>query len=154
MQALRYAGLLGRLRSASRPTAPQVCGLADLIPYRDLEQSVDSAPGSWQALSAHPRFLIRHHFPAGWVRLRLKMTAAVPGRFRLFAELGDDFDAAMCLQSIEVGGEVNFDGFVAISAPVNGLRLDPLGKPGGFRLEILQIEPLTRFQAWRPRAHF
>ena len=28
----------------------------------------------------------------------------------------------MCLQSIEVGGEVNFDGFVAISAPVNGLR--------------------------------
>ncbi len=101
--------------------------------------------------SAAPRnasLLVNRQLPAGWVRIRLKMTAAMPGRFKLFAEPGNGVCSATCLLNLEVAGAAEYDGFVAINSPVSELWSDTPGGPGEFRLDYLRIEPLTGLQAF------
>jgi O-antigen biosynthesis protein len=106
-----------------------------------------------QALHSHfspgnASTLIRRRLSAGWVRIRLKMTAMRPNRFRLYADEGEGFRPEKCLLNLEAAGAVDFDGFVHITFPVSALRFDPPIEAGEFQLESLQIDPLTSLQAF------
>ncbi|HBI43916.1 MAG TPA: hypothetical protein DDY78_13855 [Planctomycetales bacterium] len=92
--------------------------------------------------------LIYRHLPAGWARIRLKMTASRPGRLKLYADAGNGFLSATRLLNLEMGGAVDFDGFVYVASPVSALRFDPPEGAGEFRLETLRIDPLTSLQAY------
>jgi glycosyltransferase involved in cell wall biosynthesis len=92
--------------------------------------------------------LIDRRLPAGWAHIRLKMTASTPGRLRLYADGSDDFRPATCLLNLEVGGAVEYDGFVCLASPVSALRLESPAGAGDFRSECLRIEPLSNLQAF------
>ncbi len=96
-----------------------------------------------QALHSHftpgnASTLIRRRLSAGWVRIRLKMTASRPDRFRLFADEGEGFRPENCLLNLEVAGAVDFDGFVHVAFPVSALQFDPPIESGEFQLESLR----------------
>jgi O-antigen biosynthesis protein len=92
--------------------------------------------------------LIERRLPAGWVRIRLKMTASTPGRLRLYPDGGDIGRPAPCLLNLEVAGAVDYDGFVCVASPVSALRFELPGGSVEFSLETLRIEPLTSLQAF------
>ena len=103
-------------------------------------------PASGTAQSAN--LLIDRRLPAGWARIRIKMTASTPGRLRLYADGSDGSETPACLLNLEVAGAVDYDGFVCLTFEVSALRLEPPGAPMEFRLEALRIDPLTSLQAY------
>ena len=133
------ASHLAPLRAVGRLFAPRFISLADLIPEQDLERSVDG----WRSCGPAPRFRISHSFAPGWVRIRLKMTAATAGWLELYVDGGD----ASRLMRVEVQGGVDQNCFVHINDPARGLWLCPPAGPGEFRLEKLRIEPLSGLRA-------
>jgi O-antigen biosynthesis protein len=92
--------------------------------------------------------LIDRHLPAGWARIRLKMTASKPGRFKLYSDGDDGVLPAICLLNLEVAGAVDYDGFLCVASPASALRFEPPEAPGEFHLETLRIEPLTSLHAY------
>ena len=89
------------------------------------------------ATDANPPLLISRIFRPGWVRIRLKATAATPGWLELRA-VADG--AELRLRRVEVQGTADLDCLEYIAHPVRAFRLYPPGGPGAFHVERLRIE--------------
>src|SRR5262245_12445250 len=66
--------------SIGRLFRPPALSAADLVPWQQLRPA-DGAPGRWQSTGAEPQFLAAGYLPAGWLRVRLRMTGETVGRF-------------------------------------------------------------------------
>ncbi len=102
---------------------------------------------TYAALEQNAGLLPGRRWPAGWARVRLKMTASRPERLKLYADEDDGLESAASLLNLEVAGAVDFDGFIHVDRPFHSLRFDPPLESGEFQLESLRIEPLSRLQA-------
>jgi GT2 family glycosyltransferase len=125
--------------AARRLFAPRALGLADLIPWKDVEPG--DVPGAWRVRGPEPQFVLPGPVRAGWLRVRLTLTAASPGWLGLYA--GGGFEPAECLQRVAVQERAEVDCFVRVPGPAAALRIDPPDGPGEFRLEGLRVEPLS-----------
>jgi GT2 family glycosyltransferase len=72
------------------------------------------------------------------------MTSETRARFEFLVDRGKGLDAATCIQRNSFLGSIEEEFFVNIPWPVYGFRFDPLDMEGEFRLETLQIQPVSR----------
>jgi GT2 family glycosyltransferase/glycosyltransferase involved in cell wall biosynthesis/SAM-dependent methyltransferase len=107
--------------------------------------------GTWRATAEEPQFLVPCQLPAGWLRIRLKMSSDVVGRLAFFALPSQGVADPECLAQAEVLSHVDLDFYVRLRSPALGLRFDPLNTPGRFRIETFEVRhvpgPLATAQA-------
>jgi GT2 family glycosyltransferase len=133
--------LLAPLRAVRHLLAPRGFDAGSLITWQQLEPLPDALAGSWLSLDSDPQFLVPCWFPAGWARIRLKMTSPVQGRVEVYADTGEGFSPAACVERLNLGREgVDRDFFVYFPRPVRAVRLDPLDVEGEFRLELFKVQ--------------
>jgi len=85
------------LRALRRLVRPRGFGLADLMPWNQLDE-VPNEPDRWISTGTDPQFLVPCCLPAGWLRIRLKMTSQVQGRFEVFVDTGHGFNPTECIE--------------------------------------------------------
>ena len=127
--AARLAGLGALLRPA-RFTADS------LQPWQQLEPEAD---GGWRATGPRPQFLASGPLPAGWLRVRLRMSGDAVGRLALHVLGPDGAPAAELLEGAELVGVLERELYVRLPAPAIGLRFDPLDRPGNFQLDTFEV---------------
>jgi len=137
---------LTSLAPPSQQALPRRVSATSLEPAQMLDQ-VPGAPGTWRALGNDPQFVARCRLPAGWVRIRLKMTSSARGKLEIYADAGAGFTADTCIERAEVWNDVANDFFVHLPAPVRAIRFDPLDATGEFRVLDFRVEPVTRLTA-------
>jgi GT2 family glycosyltransferase len=131
--------LTAPLRALRRLFRPSGFDAARLIPWQQLEAV---APDTWQATGPDPQFLIPCQLPAGWLRVRLRLSSEVRGYLELYADFGDGFQPTGCIERAETHDDVALDFHVRLLRPVRAVRFDPLDGPGRFRLKELRVDPL------------
>jgi GT2 family glycosyltransferase/SAM-dependent methyltransferase len=134
--------LMGILRSLRQLFQRRVIDASALLPRQDLLPLPEGPPGSWLACGPNPEFLIPCVLPAGWVRVRVRMTTTVQGRLELYAADGPSFPASSRILRAEVQSGVTEEYFVRLPRPVPAFRFDPLDVAGEFRIQELTVEPL------------
>jgi GT2 family glycosyltransferase len=133
--------LLAPLRAVRHLLAPRGFDARALLPWQQLEPLADAPPETWLALGNDPQFLVPCWFPAGWVRFRLKLSSPAQGRVELYADTGEGFTPAACVERLNIGpGGVDREFFTHFAGPVRAVRLDPLDVEGEFRLELFQAQ--------------
>jgi GT2 family glycosyltransferase len=151
LQSLETSGLnrittpLRRLREMLRPRGFDA---AALIPWRHLEPVADAPAGTWRATAADPQFLVPCYLPAGWVRVRLRMTTAVLSQWALYVDPGVGFCPAERIEQAEACPDTTADFYVHLPRAARAVRFDPLGLPGEFRIEELRVEPVPAPRMW------
>jgi GT2 family glycosyltransferase len=118
--------------------------LPSVIPLQQLDSVPDAAPGTWMSRGVDPQFLIRCQPRGGWFRIHFKMTSAERARVEIYADTGNGLDGVECIERISFTGSMERFFFVNVPRPVRGFRFDPLDREGLFRLEVLQIESVSR----------
>jgi glycosyltransferase involved in cell wall biosynthesis/SAM-dependent methyltransferase len=133
--------LLAPLRALRQLVRPRGFGLDDLMPWNQLDE-VPNEPDHWMSTGTDPQFLVPCCLPAGWLRIRLKMTSQVQGRFEIFLDTGHGFSSAECVERIIIGNGIDQDSYVRLPLPVRAVRIDPLDVEGEFHLQELHVEPV------------
>jgi GT2 family glycosyltransferase len=123
--------------------APAFIRLGQLLPAQQLEEVTDGAPGTWRSLGGDPQFTTTCALPAGWVRIRLRMTSTARGKLEIYADSGGGFVPGSCIERAEVWDEVAKDFFVRLPGPVRAIRFDPLDTAGEFRLLEFRVDPVS-----------
>jgi GT2 family glycosyltransferase len=139
--------LLRPLRAGRQLLRPRGFSVNDLIAWHDLEPDREAPVGTWVATGPSPYFIVPCVLPAGWLRVRLRMTTEVAGRLELFDIGGNGIGDFDCLKQMDVRGQVERDEYVYLRRTALGLRLQPLNTTGRFRLQDLQIMPVPLFAA-------
>jgi GT2 family glycosyltransferase len=134
--------LLRPLRAVRELLRPRGLSTNDLLAWHDLEPDREAPAGTWVATGPSPYFIVPCVLPAGWLRLRLRMTTEVAGRLELCDIGGNGIGDFDCLKQMDVRGHVERDEFVYLRRTALGLRLQPLNTTGRFRLEQLQVMPV------------
>jgi GT2 family glycosyltransferase/predicted SAM-dependent methyltransferase len=133
--------LLEPLRALRRLLRPRGFGLNDLMPWNQVDE-IPNEPNHWMSTGTDPQFLVPCCLPAGWLRIRLKMTSQVQGRVEFFVDTGHGFNSAECIERIIIGHGVDQDSYIQLPLPVRAVRLDPLDVEGEFHLQELLVEPV------------
>jgi GT2 family glycosyltransferase len=115
-----------------------------LIPLQQLDAVPNAEPGTWLSRGVDPQFFVPCPLRAGWFRIRFKMVHEGRARVEIRADTGNGFSAAECIERINFTGSVERDFFVNVPEPVHGFRFDPLDMEGTFRLDMLEIQPVSR----------
>ena len=137
----RFWRLLEPLRAVRRLFKPRGFGLNDLMPWNQVDE-IPNEPNHWMSTGTDPQFLVPCCLPAGWLRIRLKMTSQVQGRVEFFVDTGHGFNSAECIERIIIGNGIDQDSYVQLPLPVRAVRLDPLDVEGEFHLQELRVEPV------------
>jgi GT2 family glycosyltransferase len=112
-----------------------------LLPWRSLEP-IAGEPGAWTALDADPHFIVSCWLPAGWVRVRFVIHAPDRTHLELYAENAGGFPIDCRLGQFSLAaGRNEEEVFVKLDRPVRGLRIDPIGMAGKFRIEHFDVVP-------------
>jgi len=133
---------LGPLRALRRLVRPRGFDARFLLPARELEPVPARPPGTWRSLGNDPQFHVPCLLPAGWARIRLKMSSAVEGRLEIYGQTGTGFSRADCLARLDVVNRVDADLFLRVPSAVRAVRIDPLDVEGEFQLESLRVDPV------------
>jgi glycosyltransferase involved in cell wall biosynthesis len=141
LERSRFWRLLNPLRTLRQIVRPRGFGLNDLMPWNQLDE-IPNEPDRWMSTGTDPQFLVPCCLPAGWLRIRLKMTSEVQGRLEIFVDTGHGFNSAECIERIIIGNGVDQDSYVRLPLPVRAVRIDPLDVEGEFHLQELRIEPV------------
>jgi GT2 family glycosyltransferase/glycosyltransferase involved in cell wall biosynthesis len=143
------------LRALRRCLRPRRFGAEALVPWQNLEPDPQGPTGSWNAVGAGAHFIVPCALPAGWLRIRLKMSGELRGQATLFSDNGTGALDLELLERIPLAGAVDTQRFVYLPKHALALRLDPLDGPGRFCLESFQVEtvslPAAFIHAWRGR---
>jgi len=131
--------LTAPLRGLRRLLWPRGFDIRALLPWQQLEATED---GGWRSTGDDPQFIVPCQLPAGWARIRLRMTSSVRGRWELYADTGHGFRMIDCIERADIGNEAELNFHVRFDAPVRAMRFDPLDRAGEFRIESLQVEPV------------
>ena len=133
--------LLEPLRALRRLLKPRGFGLRDLMPWNQLDE-VPNEPDRWMSTGTDPQFLVPCCLPAGWLRIRLKMTSQIQGRLEIYVDTGHGFSSAECIERLIIGHGIDKDFYVRLPLPVRAVRIDPLDVEGEFHLQELRVEPV------------
>jgi hypothetical protein len=136
---------VGLGRGALRPPG---CTHCDLIPWRQLQPLPGGDGRAWLALGPDAHFCALCCLPAGWVRIRLRMTAQTHARAEIYLDTGRGLNAAERVERIEVDERgIAHDFFLQLREPAWALRFDPLDVEGEFQLDELRVEPISAVRA-------
>jgi GT2 family glycosyltransferase/glycosyltransferase involved in cell wall biosynthesis len=113
-----------------------------LLPWSDLDEDRDNAPGSWVATGSNAYFVVPWVLPVGWLRVEIKMASPMACQAVLYADGGHGPDDLECLQRFDVSGELDWRGFVLVSRPALGIRFDPCNVGGRFQVASLRVTAL------------
>ncbi len=128
---------------------PPVLTASDLVPWQQLRPAA-GGPGRWESTGSEPQFLATGFFPAGWLRVRLRLTSDTVGRFGLHVLPVEGGAAPECLERGEVLGVLERELYVRLSRLAPGLRFDPLDGPGAFGVEAFEAAHVPGpVAAWR-----
>ncbi|HEY2787462.1 MAG TPA: glycosyltransferase [Fimbriiglobus sp.] len=139
-------------RVLQRWIAPRAFTQRELKPWFELKLSEEGTwqgPGSgpfpveWESVGIDPQFVLPVVLPPGYVRLKLRMSGISRGLTEVYADEGDGFQTAGCVETFEWEENLSVDVVVKFEKPVFGLRLDPLGGPGKFELHEFSATPLA-----------
>src|SRR5438093_6691447 len=133
--------MLEPLRALRRLLRPRGFGLGDLMPWNQLDE-IPNEPNRWTSTGTDPQFLVPCCLPAGWLRIRLKMTSQIQGRLEIYVDTGHGFSSAECIERLIIGHGIDEDFYVRLPLPVRAVRIDPLDVEGEFHLQELRVEPV------------
>jgi glycosyltransferase involved in cell wall biosynthesis len=141
MTSSRLGRLLEPLRALRRLVKPRGFGLNDLMPWNQLDE-IPNEPNGWISTGTDPQFLVPCCLPAGWLRIRLKMTSRVQGRFEIYVDTGHGFNPTECIERSIIGNGIDQESYVRLPLPVRAVRIDPLDVEGEFHLEDFRVVPV------------
>jgi glycosyltransferase involved in cell wall biosynthesis/SAM-dependent methyltransferase len=151
---LRAAGLDRLLRALPwRKFAHRApINLDSLIPAQQLEPIADGPPHAWRATGVEPAFLIPGLFPAGWVRIRIRVRRSGEQRpernvAEFQADFGNGFEPGKNLERLVWNDTLADELFLHLPRPALALSFRPLSAPGPFVVEEFTVEPMSRFAA-------
>ena len=127
-----------------RAETPAACAACSFIPLQQLKAVPDAAPGTWVSRGVDPQFLVPCRGPGGWFRVHFRMSSEGRARVEIRVDTGQGVDAAECVERTSFTGSLEQLFYVNVPRPVCGFRFDPLDMEGEFRLETLDIRPVTR----------
>jgi GT2 family glycosyltransferase len=135
--------LLAPLRALRQALRPRGFDARALLPWQHLEP-VPGEPTRWISTGDDPQFLVPCMLPAGWVRIRLKLTSKVEGRLELYVDSGRGFHPTDCVERlwVEPNEEIDRDCYVRLREPACAFRLDPIDAEGEFVLENVSVTPV------------
>jgi|GEM_PF-438663 len=147
----RFARLMRPLRRLKQWLRPSRFDAAALLPWNQLGQ--EAGPAQWQATGNDAQFVVPCHLPAGWVRVRVKLTSPEEDRPKkrhaeLYADFGQSFHADSCLARYTWFRVLADDSYLFLPEPALAIRFDPLDAPGTFQIEEFQVESVTGPRAW------
>jgi GT2 family glycosyltransferase/SAM-dependent methyltransferase len=128
------------LRALRQLLRPRRLRASDLIPTRQLIPTEHGEPGAWTSTGNDPQFLAPCLFPAGWLRVQLRVRSSVQGRLEILADHGCGFREDACLVRLEMRRTIKRDFYVYLERPACALRLDPLDVEGEFHLLEFRVE--------------
>lgn len=134
-----FWGALSRLRTVKDLLHPVRFGASALQAVRHLQRDKEGGPGAWEATGETPQFLVPCLLPAGWLRVRLRMTSSVIGPMALHALFARTGSVPIPLARGEVQGETDLEFFVRLQAPALGVNLELPGGPARFRIERFDV---------------
>ena len=76
----------------------------------------EKPPGTWLSQGRDPQFIVPCLLPAGWLRIRIKMSTERRGRLDIYADSGQGFSAEERLGSCAVGKVMDRDYYVRLGA--------------------------------------
>jgi SAM-dependent methyltransferase len=118
-----------------------------LIPWSGLELD-PACPASWRVNRPDAHFIVPCHLPAGWLRIRLRLSSDRPGESLLsFDNCDDDADAVMT-ERFAVDGNLDRECVVYLPRPVVGLRFYPLDAVGTVHIDRLEVRTLPSLLAF------
>lgn len=135
--------LMAPLRLLRRVLRPRGLDETSLIPWNQLVRHPKVGGDTWFVTGTDGHFIVPCYLPAGWIRIRLKMTSDVIGRAELYFDRGAGSMDTDCVARTEVHGKVDRDLYFYLSRPALGVRFSPLDVPGQFRLDRLQVTPVS-----------
>jgi GT2 family glycosyltransferase/glycosyltransferase involved in cell wall biosynthesis/SAM-dependent methyltransferase len=118
-----------------------------LIPWHNI--GGDPRGEAWQVTGPQAHFIVPCFLPAGWLRIRVRMTGDQVGKARISFDNCDDGADTVQTETIPVFGRVDRDYFVELTRPVVGLRFFPLDVPGTIEIEQFEITALSHAAAFR-----
>src|SRR5262245_45426853 len=130
--------LLGPLRAIRRAIRPRGFDAHALIPLRHLERNEQAGAGGWVCTGPQACFIVPCEMPAGWFRLRVRMTSDAAGRFEILASAGNGISDADVVLQADVKDCLILDRTVHLSRPALGLQINPLGTATG-RFELTEF---------------
>jgi glycosyltransferase involved in cell wall biosynthesis len=129
---------------------PPTLSANDLSPWQQLRPADGQPTGRWESTGPQPQFLATGFLPAGWLRVRLRVTSETVGRFGLYVLPAENVAAPECLERSDVLGILEREIYVRLPRPALGLRFDPLDGPGAFHLEKFEAAHVPGIlAAWR-----
>lgn len=140
------------LRLLQRYFAPQAFTDRDLRPWFELKPTdpgewmgpgTGPIPLEWESLGLDPQFVLPAIMPKGYCRIEMKLSGPTRALTELYADEGEGFTAGSCVESFEWEETLTVDIVVKFDQPIFGLRLDPMGTSGIFKLHYLRVTPLA-----------
>jgi GT2 family glycosyltransferase len=135
--------LLRPLRIVRQLVRPRGFDMNGLIPWRQLERDEQAGDNAWLSTDAQACFLVPCELPAGWLRIQVRLTSNIAGRFEIMACGGNGISDAEAVFQAESNGILNEDCHIYLAKPALGLQINPLGTAGRFELEKLSVVPLS-----------
>jgi glycosyltransferase involved in cell wall biosynthesis len=124
--------------------------LTDLVASQQLVNKSAESPGRWEATGTEPCFTAGTYLPAGWLRIRVRLSSDAVGLFGLYAMPVNSSGDGDCLERCEILGWLERELYVYLPRPAAGLRLTPLDRPGAFRLLDFEVAHVPGpVAAWR-----
>jgi GT2 family glycosyltransferase/glycosyltransferase involved in cell wall biosynthesis len=118
-----------------------------LIPWSNLRG--DERGAAWHVTGPRAHFMVPCFLPAGWLRIRVRMTSDQVGKALLSFDSCDDDADTVQSETIPVFGRVEKDYFLQLSRPVVGVRFFPLDVPGALQIEQFEVTALSPVAALR-----
>jgi glycosyltransferase involved in cell wall biosynthesis len=129
---------------------PPRIGLRELIPSQQLRAGASKALDRWESTGAEPCFMASTSLPAGWLRVRLRMSSETVGLCGIYTLPAESATEPDCLERGEILGWLERELYVHLPRPAAGLRFVPLDRPGEFQLEEFEVAHVPRpIAAWR-----
>lgn len=134
---------MGIARELKRLTRPNGFDGSALFPWRDLDADPRSLPGTYTATGTRPTFLTPCLFPAGWLRVDVRMTCDVNGRQGIYAVHADGLADIECLETAPVHGTVERTSYFHLQRPALAILFEPIDRPGRFQLVDFRVQSLS-----------
>jgi GT2 family glycosyltransferase/SAM-dependent methyltransferase len=139
----RFVKLARLLRLARELIRPHAYDARTLEAIRALDRVAGTPPDTWESTDANPVFLLHVQALPGPVYLRLRIRSEVAGTACLHIDAGKGL-VLLERFAVEPGPEATGpEGWYYFPRGVRTLRLQPLDRPGRFRIEDFRLEPAS-----------
>ncbi|HEY8504472.1 MAG TPA: glycosyltransferase, partial [Gemmataceae bacterium] len=97
----------------------------------------------WESAGPDPQFVLPGLIPAGWARIRLRLTGKAEGQAEIYYDDGGGFRPETKIDTFDWIDELTIDVVTRLPRAARAFRLDPLsGQTGTFRVEQFSVESL------------